>query len=159
MDIEAFLRQHWLGTWEHACSNYDGSTWFAGLLYHIWQSVDSVKVDSKGSPVTRSEKKALMLAIIDRLLSEGRIVFDDPNIPYKPFNFTVWHVDRSVILKHLNDHWPDMADPDYDDKMISYLLDHNEIAWIDRKGETNDEGRPGSLWADGGKLFDPGEWS
>ncbi|MEY2332943.1 hypothetical protein GL267_003305 [Acidithiobacillus ferrianus] len=119
MDIEEFIRQDdSLETWEQACS-YGFNTWFSLLLYHIWQDVDHVKVDSKGAPVSRSEKKALMLAIIDRLLSEGRIVFDDSYTD----KFTIWHVDKGVILKCLDDEWPDMNDPDYDDKMIILFLD------------------------------------
>lgn len=157
MEIEEFLRLI-SETWEHVCS-YDFDTWFSFLLYHIWGDVDYIAVDSKGAPVSRSEKKALMLAIIDRLLSEGRIVFDDPNIPYKPFNFTVWHVDKSVILKYLDDEWPDMNDPDYDDKMTILFLDNNWIAWIDLTGETDKAGRPGALWGDGLKMAAPGEWS
>lgn len=157
MEIEEFLRLI-SETWEHVYS-YDFDTWFSFLLYHIWGDVDYIEVDSKGAPVSRPEKKTLMLAIIDRLLSEGRIVFDDPNIPYKTFNFKVWHVDKGVILKHLDDEWPDMNDPDYDDKMTILFLDNNWIAWIDLTGETDKAGRPGALWGDGLKMAAPGEWS
>ena len=100
-----------------------------------------------------------MLAIIDRLLSEGRIVFDDPNIPYKTFDFKVWHVGKGVILKYLDNEWPDMNDPDYDDKMTILFLDNNWIAWIDLTGETDKAGRPCALWCDGLKMAAPGEWS
>ncbi|WP_369576590.1 hypothetical protein [Acidithiobacillus ferrianus] len=34
---------------------------------------------------------------------------------------------RQQSLRKALLHWPDMTDPDYDDKMISLFLDHNEI--------------------------------
>jgi hypothetical protein len=154
MEIEEFLRLN-SERWEHICS-HDRHTWFGRFLYHIWDDdIDHVTVDSKGTPVSRSEKKALMLAIIDRLLSEGRIVFDDSQTS----QFTIWHVDKEVILKQLEDDWPDMNDPDYDDKIMVLLLDNNWIGWIDLTGETDDAGRPGALWIDGLKIANPGEWS
>ena len=147
MDIDdIFYSNARLKNWENACSD---NGWFGGNLYTIWQSVEKEKISEE-------EKKDLMLAIIDRLLTEKRIVFEIPGRDWGG-PWETWHTDKETIMKRLRERYPDINDPDYENKIIDYFMSDNAIGWIGRGTEWFEEGKPGRLYLDG-TYMEPKEW-
>ncbi len=136
--------------WEYICST-DGSEWGMITINHIYDQIDSM-------PISRAEKKELLLKILEKLLGDGSIVFEDPDLPEGSTVFRSWKADKETIIQTIDKNWPDLNDPDYDEKVLIYFHSGYYIAWIDRSGETDPQGRLGSLWIDGMKIAGPGEW-
>jgi hypothetical protein len=151
MDIEEFLKSSkYENTWEEACSN-----WFGELLYGILQSVENHALKRE---ITDEERKELILSIVDKLLSEGRIVFEVPGSDWAG-PWQTWHADQETIMQRLRDRWPDLNNPDYENELINYTMGDDAIAWIGRGTEWFEKEGPGALYSDCSCVAGPGEWT
>ncbi|MCY0872328.1 MAG: hypothetical protein OWQ56_06440 [Acidithiobacillus caldus] len=106
------------------------------------------------------------LAIVQRLLTEGRLVHAQPGRSLNELAaqrpLPLWDAPAAVMVDCYLLHWPDLLAVDYDQRVEAYCAWYLQFAWVAddavlrRRGLENHQA--GGLWYDGCEFARAGEW-
>jgi len=78
---------------------------------------------------TFEENKEAFFYLLERLLREGKVKFDQPDKP------EAWDASPEEILEHFRKHWPTSATDEQDLNLHIYLYRMPGIGWLGEDGQ------------------------
>jgi len=120
---------------------------------------------------SRSETRDTFLAILQRLLEEGRLVHAQPGKTINELRrastrpLPLWGAPPEVMAHCYRLHWPDLKHVDYVNQVVSYCAWYMQFAWVAWDEQLlvasglADSHRPGGIWYDGCEYVKAGDWT
>lgn len=97
-----------------------------GWISHYWEELCLIAPE-----LSFSDKRDAFFCLVERMLREGKLKFDDPAMPSR-----FWGASAEDILAYLRSGWPSGATSENDDPVFTYFYLHAPPAsWLGEDGQ------------------------